>query len=118
MNRGSMKINWRDNPFAMAKADLHQTPDPPAPPRLMVTLTMEEAAAILASAAGDEPIGLAKIRAAFTAMGGALPDPAPPLRSKDYRPPDRTQHFRQRPSAPPAPVDDYVPWRDEAGGNR
>lgn len=110
-----MKSNWREHPFAMAKADLRQPP-PPAPPRLVVTLTMAEAAAILASAAGDEPIGLAKIRAAFTAMGGTLPDPAPPLRSKDYRPPDRTQHFRQRPSAPPAPVDDYVPHRDEAGG--
>jgi len=98
--------------------------------RIFVTLTLAEASAVVQLQPADVAAvrALAKIR---TALEGATPitpaGPVPPLlRAKHWRPRDTSQHFRMakagpRPpvsiDTPPAPeLDDYVPFRDEAGG--
>ena len=104
--------------------------------RLFLTLTLAEASAILSRRDIDIDArvrGLAKIRTALKHATTEAPSPQPsafsrpPLRAKHYRPRDSSQHFRmakaaQPRSAPPVmpvpepDVDNYVPWRDEAGG--
>lgn len=118
-----MRSNWRRDPFQMAKADVRPpaTPTPDAP-RLLFALTLTEAAHLVTYLARDPGAavltGVAKIRAAVDAAGGIAATPAP-RRTRDDRPPDRTQQVRPRlPSAaPPDPTEDYVPFRDEANGS-
>lgn len=104
--------------------------------RLFLVFTVAEAAALLSPyPSPSRDAARAKIRSAVAGATprpprtAAVPDPItppPPLRAKDY------PRLRLRPAkvvlrvprppigrpAPPAsdPHDDYVPWRDEAGG--
>jgi hypothetical protein len=104
--------------------------------RIFVTLTRAEAETLVQwhpATDGAAARALAKIRTAAGLAEASSPEPSAvaPLRARDYRPGEHAQHVRQtvrRRSAevlpcapkhgtPPAPdVDDYVPWRDEAGG--